>query len=595
MRLLSIKALSPPKHLFLIRFGGVATTLLLLTSSAYGLQWETKQIDWFSLGMTLCGGLALFLAGLDMLSDGLKKAAGNALKVLLARMTNNRCLGAITGALVTAALNSSSVTTVLVVSFITAGVMTLQQSVGVIMGANIGSTVTAQLLAFNVSAYALLLVAIGFFMTFTAKTEGIRHLGEMVMGLGLVFFGMAIMSQAMTPLREFEAFMNFLKTMEKPPLGILAGAIFTGVVQSSAATVGIAIAMATEGLLTLPAGIALALGANIGTCVTALLASIGKPVEAVRAAVVHIFFNLLGVLIWLPFIQQLVYLSLVISPSETAADIPRQIANANTLFNCINTLLFIGFTRYFSLAAVKLVPDRPQKEGIIIEPKFLDNAALTIPAVALELVRKEFGRMGHIATTMLSELPYAISEKDQLHIDTIVFQDDKIDILEAAIFQYLSRIRQLPLTEEESKLHQDLMTATVNLETLADVVERQISQLAKKFIAHEQDISKKTNQLFLELYKEIHGSVELAIAAIRDDNQNAALRVIRKQRTVNDLTEKIFTRKAERLGRDQKTKLEAARIEISLVDKLQRTYNLACQIARVVVPAPVQRKSVRRI
>ncbi|MCP4001426.1 MAG: Na/Pi cotransporter family protein, partial [Gammaproteobacteria bacterium] len=203
---------------------------------------------------------------------------------------------------VTGVLNSSSVTTVLVVGFISAGVMNLTQSVGVIMGANIGSTITAQLLAFNLSAYALLPIAVGFFMIFTAKREKVKFLGMMLMGLGLVFFGMGIMSSAMTPLRSYQPFMDFLARMERPLLGILAGAVFTGLVQSSAATVGIAIAMATEGLLSLPGGIALALGANIGTCVTALLAALGKPAEAVRAAIVHIFFNILGVLIWLPFI-----------------------------------------------------------------------------------------------------------------------------------------------------------------------------------------------------------------------------------------------------------------------------------------------------
>ncbi len=291
-------------------------------------------IDWFQLGMGLFGGLALFLAGLDMLSDGLKKAAGETLKTLLSRLTTNRFMGTITGAFVTGVLNSSSVTTVLVVSFITAGTMTLSQSVGVIMGANIGSTVTAQLLAFNLSAYALLPVAIGFFMTFTGKQEKIKYYGMMLMGIALVFFGMGIMSDAMVPLRSYEPFIEFLKTMESPLIGLLAGALFTGLVQSSAATVGIAIAMASEGLLSLPAGIALALGANIGTCVTVMLAALGKPVEAVRAAIVHIMFNVLGALLWIMFIPQLAEIAVMLSPgaasTASAAElVPRQIANAN--------------------------------------------------------------------------------------------------------------------------------------------------------------------------------------------------------------------------------------------------------------------------
>jgi phosphate:Na+ symporter len=345
----------------------------------------------------------LFLYGLDQLSDGLKKAAGDTLKLLLMRLTSNRFLGALTGAIVTGILNSSSVTTVLVVGFVTAGVMSLAQSVAVIMGANIGSTVTAQILAFNLSAYALLPVAVGFFMLFVGKRAALRHWGMIVMGLGLVFYGMGVMSDAMKPLRTHQPFVQALARMENPLLGILGGALFTGVVQSSAATVGLAIAMAGEGLLTLPAGIGLALGANIGTCVTALLAAIGKPTDAVRAAAVHVGFNLLGVIIWLPFIGWLAKLATSLSPAyptlepsaRLAAEVPRQIANANTLFNVVNTALFIGFTGWFARMATILVPAREKQEALI-GPKFLDPSALSVAAVALEQVRQEQGRLGQM-------------------------------------------------------------------------------------------------------------------------------------------------------------------------------------------------------
>ncbi len=562
-------------------------SLMLCFPAFAGNSQTSSDIDWLNLFMGLLGGLALFLAGLDMLSEGLKKAAGETLKILLSKMTNNRLLGAITGAFVTAVLNSSSVTTVLVVSFITAGVMTLTQSVGVIMGANIGSTMTAQLLAFNISSYALLPIAVGFFMTFTAKTESIKYFGMMIMGLGLVFFGMGIMSSAMTPLRTYEPFMVFLKNMERPVLGILAGAVFTGLVQSSAATVGIAIAMATEGLLTLPAGIALALGANIGTCATALLAAIGKPVEAVRASIVHVMFNIIGVLIWLPFIGLLADFAIAVSPTGAGAEIPRQIANANTLFNVINTLLFISFTPWFARLAVKLYPERPAKAGMIIEPKYIDVSALSLPAVALDQVRKEFGRMGQIALTMLSELPRAVLEKDKQHVDTIVMLDDKVDILEAAIFAFLGKIRQQSLSTEESKVHQDLMTATVNLETLSDVIETDLSNMAKKMIEKNQKVSKTARETFQELYKEVHLSVELAVKSIRDEDQLAASQVINKKVTIRELSENLLARESEELGRDRAETLASARIEISLIDKLRRIYRLARRIAKIGSPPTV--------
>ncbi len=552
---------------------------------------ENTQIEWFKLIMGLFGGLALFLAGLDMLSEGLKMSAGDSLKTLLSKMTTNRILGAMTGAFITAVLNSSSVTTVLVVSFITANVMTLAQSVGVIMGANIGSTMTAQLLAFNIAAYALLPIAIGFFMTFTAKRERVKYSGMMLMGLGLVFFGMGIMSDAMSPLRSYEPFMVFLKNMERPLLGILAGMLFTGLVQSSAATVGIAIAMATEGLLTLPAGIALALGANIGTCVTAMLAAMGKPVEAVRAAVVHILFNIIGVLVWLPFISQLADLAVAVSPGDVEQAIPRQIANANTLFNVINTTLFLGFTTWFAKLAEKLVPDRPEKTGIIIEPKFLDEAVISIPDVALEQVRMEFGRMGKIASKMLADLPDAANTKDLNKVEAVKRLDDKVDILEDAIFNYLSKIRQQSLTEDQSKIHQGLMTATVSLETLADIIETELSILIKKFINKDREVSESTREIFKDLHKEVLNTLNLAIKSICENDQQAATEVLIRKDRLNQLADKLLTVRSQQMGHETSIELETAKIEISLADKLIRTYTQARRIAMIVLPAEVVKEA----
>jgi phosphate:Na+ symporter len=338
----------------------------------------SESPDWLQLCLGLFGGLALFLGGLQVLSEGMTKAAGQTLRTLLGKLTTNRFKGALTGAFVTGVLNSSTVTTLLVVGFVSGGMMTLTQSVGVIMGANIGSTVTAQLLAFNLAAYSLGPVAIGFFMYFSAKRDKVKYYGMMIMGIGLVFYGMGLMSDAMTPLRSYEPFLEILQGLERPLAGIVAGAVFTAIVQSSAATVGIAIAMASEGLLALPAGVALALGANIGTAVTTgfmgFLSS--KSTEAVRASVVHIAFNVIGVLVWLPFIWLLVDIAVWLSPSSAelegsaraAAEVPRQIANANTFFNVINTALFIGFSAWFARLAERLVRERAPREGVIIEP-----------------------------------------------------------------------------------------------------------------------------------------------------------------------------------------------------------------------------------
>lgn len=574
--------------LLVLILGFVFLPVCFFITSAMGAETSNADIKWANLFMGLFGGLALFLAGLDQLSEGLKKAAGDSLKTLLSRMTTNRFMGAATGAFITAILNSSSVTTVLVVGFITAGVMTLSQSVGVIMGANIGSTMTAQLLAFNISSYALWPVAIGFLMTFTGKRQNVKHIGMMLMGLGLVFFGMGLMSEAMKPLRTYEPFLEFLKSMERPLLGILAGAVFTGLVQSSAATVGIAIAMASEGLLSLEGGIALALGANIGTCVTALLAALGKPIEAVRAATVHVLFNIVGVLVWLPFIGQLASLAVIVSSGTSEMEnIPRQLANANTMFNVINTICFIGFAGWFAKFATRLWPDRDEKTGVLISPKYLDESAVTVPSIALELVRQEFGRMGEITTNMLTELPKAILNRDQEHIDEIAKLDDKVDILEAAIFSYLGKVRQQSLTEEESKIHQDLMSATVNLETLSDVIETDLARLTKSFVSKERQVRESTSEIFHELYDTVSQTVELAIKSIRDNDQHAAADVVSKRQVVNELADNLLGRMSQSLNTELVLELETARIEISFIDKLRRTYSLARRIAQIVLPSEV--------
>jgi len=561
----------------------VLTILIPFTAFAA----STTPISWFTLMIGLFGGLALFLSGLDQLSDGLKKAAGEALKNMLSRLTTNRVMGALTGAVVTGILNSSSVTTVLVVGFVTAGVMSLQQSVGVIMGANIGSTVTAQLLAFNIAKYSLLPIAAGFFMIFISKKDKINNWGKMIMGLGMVFFGMSIMSEAMYPLRSYDPFLNFLGHMKNPYLGILAGALFTGLVQSSAATVGIAIAMASGGLLSLQAGIALALGANIGTCVTALMAAMGKPPEAVRAAVVHITFNIIGVLIWLPFISKLAWLSTTLSPlspelqgaAKIAAEVPRQIANANTLFNVINTLLFLPFTAFFALSAKKIIKDRPA-QAKAIEPLYLDDALLTIPSMALIGVRRELTRISEIILTMVNRFAESFAHANFTGIKQLVAEDDKIDILEQASIEYLGRIQGQALSKKESQEFQVLMTSVITLETLADVIETDLVQLAERTRGTHYERSEKTKKMLNSIFIHVRYAIKLLIPTIRDKNMDSARRILTQKVVLNKLQKDFILRKSERLRLGTPDAIKIARIEVSAADKMIRMYSLCKRIAK---------------
>jgi phosphate:Na+ symporter len=580
--------------------GILLPTLGLLTLTFVLPAWSAQQAptignpDWLQLAMGLFGGLALFLGGLQLLSEGMKKAAGQALKQVLEKLTTNRLSGALTGAFVTAILNSSTVTTLLVVGFISGGMMTLAQSVGVIMGANIGSTMTAQLLAFNLSAYSLAPVAIGFFMLFTAKREKIRYYGMMVMGIGLVFYGMGLMSDTMTPLRSYQPFLDILKSMEHPLTGILAGAVFTAIVQSSAATVGIAIAMASEGLLSLPAGIALALGANIGTAVTTGLMGFlsSKSTEATRASVVHIAFNVVGVVIWLPFIWLLVDLAVWISPlspelqgsARAAAEVPRQIANANTLFNVINTLLFIGFSGWFAGLAERLVAERTPPQGIIIETRYLDDAALTAPALALQQVRLELGRSGMITLGMLRDVGPALRDRDLQRLDDVARRDDQVDILDAEILAYLGKLRTGLLSDQESHEFQTLMSAANNLENLADVIETDMVSLARRGAEIASRSGDETRAMFSELYQSVLLSVDQAVQAVRDNDQQAAESVLLMKHSIREQADRLLEHKARRLATQDPDYLQLVRLEMSFVDQMRRIYTLAKRIAKVALP-----------
>ena len=552
-------------------------------------------MDWFQIIMGLFGGLALFLFGLDQLANGLQAAAGESMKIFLAKLTKNRVMGAITGAAVTAVLNSSSVTTVLVVGFISAGLMTLSQSIAVIMGANIGSTATAQIVAFNVTRYALMMIALGFVMLFVGKRDKVRQWGSMIMGLGLVFYGMGVMGDSMAPLRTYEPFMDFMMKMEVPILGILAGALFTGLVQSSAATMGIAIVMASEGLVTLPAGIALALGANIGTCVTALLAAIGRPREGQRAALAHVLFNVAGVLLWVGFIDQLAALAVRFSPgspeltgtARLAAEVPRQIANANTLFNIINTALFLPFTTVFAKVVTRMLPDKPVDEKVIVEPRFLDTALLSTPSLALDRVRMEIGHIGEILDQMWARLGEAFESRSREAFDEVAHMDDQIDVLQAEIVRYLGEIRQRELSETESADFLGLMSASTYLESIGDVLETTLVGLGHQMLDKDLQVSETMRLTLRGLGESATLAVEAAVRSVTEESETAAQEVLTMRGEVNRQIEEVMQHQATKLGPDDPQRLEIFRLETGLVDALKRAFTLAKRIARIEVPKVV--------
>lgn len=574
--------------------GLIALTLLATAgaSLAAAAAPETaEQIDWMSMAMGLFGGLALFLFGMDQMADALKAVAGERMKDILARLTTNRFMGALTGAFVTAVINSSSVTTVLLVGFISAGLMSLAQSVGVIMGANIGSTVTAQLIAFKVTKAALLMIAVGFLMMFASKRERLQQYGGMLMGLGLVFYGMSVMSDAMAPLRSYQPFLDVMQTMENPLIGILVAALFTGLIQSSAATTGIVIVMASQGFVNLPTGIALAFGANIGTCVTALLASIGKPREAVRAAVVHILFNVAGVLVWIGLIPQLADFVRWISPQHAdltgaarlAAEVPRQIANAHTLFNVANTLIFIGFTSQFARLAEWLVRDRPlDEEALVIRTKYLDDELLATPSLALDRVRLEVLHMGERVQDMMARIMPAILSGSTDTLRDIERMDDDVDTLHAQIIAYLGKISRLSLTERQTAELIRLMEAVNDLENIGDVIETNLVVLGNERIEQGVSISQPTREVLTNFHVAVNRAVECAVQAVAQSNELAARSVTSMKQEITRIADSAAAHQAQRLVAEEPNRIPAYTIEIDIIEKLKRIYYFAKRMAKTV-------------
>ncbi len=550
------------------------------------------ELNPLTMTIELFGGLALFLYGMEKMTDGLKAAAGQQMNALLAKLTGNAVLGAITGAIVTAVIQSSSVTTVLVVGFVSAGIMTLVQSVGVIFGANVGTTVTAQIVAFNTTALAYPLIAIGFFMSFVWKQGVVRHYGAMLMGLGLIFYGMAAMGSAMAPLRTHEGFAELLQSLKNPVLGMLAGAVFTALVQSSSATIGLSVVMATQGLLSLPAGIAILFGAKIGTGITAILAAIGKPQDAKRAAAVHVLFNVLGAVIWLPFIAQLAGLAEMISPvaahlqgvERLAEEVPRQIANAATIWATANTVFFLPFAALFATMAIKIIPDRAVEEKAIIRPRYLDDELIQVPSMALERARMELGHMAELTEGMLAKVRSALESRD---LSELSQQHDQIVALREAVLGYLQLVGRGALSDAEADEHARLVAATGEIENMSAAISHELAPLAQTLKEANTTPSKETTELLERLFQTIQASAHSALRALVEQDEQAAQAVVASRDAILGLTSEFHRQQAVRLARDDPDRLLKLRVQLELLDRMRRLYSVAEHMAISVLPRSV--------
>lgn len=556
-----------------------------------------SKINWGNMMMGMFGGLALFLFGMDQISDALKSALGDQMKVLLEKLTRNRFTGALTGAFVTAVIQSSSVTTVLVVGFVSAGMMTLPQSIGVIMGANVGTTVTAQIVAFKVEEAALWMIAIGFLVSFISKQEKIKLYGSMLMGLGLIFFGMSLMGDAMYPLRSYQPFIDIMVQMNNVLLAIFIGAIFTALVQSSSATTAVVITMAGQGLIGLETGIAITLGAKIGTCVTAQLAALGKSREAIRAAVVHLVFNVSGVAIWVPFIALLASSVVTLSPdhpelsgtARLAAEVPRQIANAYTIFNVLNMMFFIWFTGYFAKLVTWLVPIREDEiEKVIIKPKYLDKSLIDTPSVALQNIRFEISRMGNIVHDMLEQFRTAMLNRDRNKLDEVHKMDDRVDILDGEILRYLATLRAESLSEQESTEISVAMKIADNIESIGDVIDTDLLDVGGRILDNNIQSSDAMRYIYKEFIDKLSTALTLTIKTIKESDQISAEEVLLMKPEINRLLNEALELQSRDLKYVDSDQIERIRIEMTALESMKRIYTFLKRITREFVPQEIR-------
>lgn len=469
----------------------------------------------------LAGGLALFLYGMHMMSAGMEAAAGNRMKQILEKLTSNRFLGVLVGAVITAIIQSSSATTVMVVGFVNSGIMTLRQAVWVIMGANIGTTITGQLIALNVGAIAPVLAFVGVVMVVFVKNQKVNHIGSILAGLGVLFIGMDMMSNAMMPLRELPMFIDMMTKFKNPLIGILVGMVFTAIIQSSSASVGILQALAVSGAIPFSSSVFVLFGQNIGTCITALLASIGTSRNAKRTTVIHLMFNIIGTAIFtvICIVTPLTTLVGGWSPNNPAA----QIANMHTLFNIVTTILLIPFGYGMAKVAERILPEpvgaaEKEADGMMFMQYIMKmrEGDIGVSAINQEQVYRELKRMMEMSKDNVHKSFTAFLKQDPSYIKGMEDSEEYVDYLNKEISKYISSVITHESNEAGSRLFGAYLKITGNIERISDhamnicgyseIMQRQnitLSEEAKEETLHMQNICDKLLSRLLDHDEEI--------------------------------------------------------------------------------------------
>ena len=484
------------------------------------------------------GGLGLFLFGMKIMSEGLQKVAGNKMRKILGIVSNNRFVGCGVGAVVTSVIQSSSAATVMLVSFVDAGLMSFVQATGVVLGANIGTTVTAQLIAFKITAYALPAIAAGVILKFFLGRRKWIYVGDVLLGFGLIFFGLATMQDGFAPLKDHPSFVALFTQfnaddMLSISLCILVGTVMTMILQSSSATIGVTMALASQGLLNFEASVALILGDNIGTTITAQLASIGSSINARRTARAHAIFNVLGVLLIIAFfplfLKMVIWITghmMDIGPPDLLVhrehpNIGRYIANAHTFFNVISAMFFLVFLHYLVQITCWLVPEKKGEQTIdaLRRIKYIDSKYIDTPSVAIVQARAEIVRMGETVQLMYSDVIHSMENRKLEELSKWRQREDIIDSLQKEIIQFLINVMQERVSPEESKEIASLMRMANNLERAGDGVEN-IAELLEELFEENLHLSEGGLHDYEQIAKKVESFLDLIVAGIKTEDQD---------------------------------------------------------------------------
>lgn len=537
----------------------------------------------------LIGGLAIFFIGINQMSIGLRHGIADKLRLILLRMSRNRFVATFFGALVTVITQSSSATTVMLVGFVQSGLLRFEQTIGMILGAAIGTTITVQLISFKLADYSLLVVALGFATMVFMKKHVTRSIGEALVGFGLLFYGMHLMSGAMTPLKHYEPFLMVIESVQQPIVGVLVGTFLTAIVQSSAAFIGIVLTMTTQGLISLEGSIPLLMGANLGTAVTGIIAAFAAGREAKKVAMAYAVFKFIGILLLFWLIEPFAQLVRFFTPDvvDTFAggavtNISRQVANAHTIYNVLLALLVLPFTNHFARVVDWVMPIFPEKRQRF-KTRFIDVNLLRSPSIAIEVSRRELVGMAHLVNSMLADSINLFIQKDPGIIDTLHEKEDHVNFLRDKLNDYLLRISHADISDKEVDNVFRVMFATKELEQIGDIISKNLLEKGEWWLGAGLEFSEEGKNELIEFHKLTQKQLNRAIEILDTLNLDVARKQIRKYDHYKQVGIELERSHFDRLKQAVGKSIESSKTHLELVSLYRIVGSHANNIARIMI------------